>query len=773
MATTRSKARPNPAARRGLSPEQRGDLVGLLLLGLSGLSAVALALPGQGRLTASLRDAESWALGWGAVLLPLLLGALGIQLLRRRRPAATSLIGLAAVVLGCLGLMHFIFVPEGRWAFYSGTGGGLVGYLLAASLNATVGLWGALGLLLVLFLAGMVLATEVSLVGVARRARGAATGAWQERRRLARLVQGAGEPRLGRAAAQVAGAAGGRSALPLLPVADDDDLVRPLRGARPEPVPHGDPAEELPPFEPRLLATPEGPAAGAPVPEPEAAGAPPALPALPHDAFAGPPRAWSLPPLAMLDTVTNRRERLHEEVRRNVQVIERTLSEFSVDARVVGVNPGPAVTQYELQPGVGVAVKKITSLGNDLALALAAAPIRIEAPIPGKSAVGVEVPNRSTALVSLKEVLAADVAGGDLRVALGKDVSGQPVSGDLARMPHLLIAGAPGSGKSVCINAFVASLLMQYTPDMCRLLLIDPKRVELTPFNDIPHLMAPVVVEPEHAVGVLRWCISEMDRRYKLFASRGVRNIQAHNARAQVEGDRRMPFIVVIIDELADLMMVAAGEIEEVICRIAQLARAVGIHLVVATQRPSADIVTGLIKANVPSRIAFAVSSGIDSRVVLDSGGAEKLLGRGDMLYQPVDAGKPVRLQGAFVSDRELEQLVSFWREQGGPQFVTEVLNARAQASLSVTDVDDRRLDPLFSRAARTVAAEGVASVSLIQRKFNVGYSRAGRLVDQLAEHRVVGGYVGSKSREVLMGLVEVDDLLNGLGESGALGQEA
>ena len=476
---------------------------------------------------------------------------------------------------------------------------------------------------------------------------------------------------------------------------------------------------------------------------------------------------WKLPAITLLDTVTARRERMADEIRRNVKIIESTLQQFSVEARVIGVNPGPAVTQYEVQPGPGVQVKRITALQNDLSLALAAAPLRIEAPIPGKSAVGIEVPNKSASLVTIREVIetAAFREGSNrLALGLGNDVSGQSIVADLTRMPHLLIAGATGQGKSVCINALITSLLFQVTPDHMRMLLIDPKRVELTGYNGLPHLALPVLVESHQAAAALRWAVAEMDRRYKLFSAEGVRNIAAYNDKAAQKSARALPYIVIVIDELADLMMVAAGEIEELICRIAQLARAVGIHLIIATQRPSTDIITGLIKANIPSRIAFAVGSQVDSRVILDTGGAEKLLGRGDMLYQPVDAGKPTRIQGAFVSDQEVEGVVGFWKAQGGPRYMEEILEEGAGMEWEGERREERKLDPLFGRSARAVAAEGAASVSLVQRKFNVGYSRAGRIVDQLAEHRVIGGYQGSKSREVLMTLPDVDELLERLG---------
>ncbi|HEX6493675.1 MAG TPA: DNA translocase FtsK, partial [Candidatus Dormibacteraeota bacterium] len=479
---------------------------------------------------------------------------------------------------------------------------------------------------------------------------------------------------------------------------------------------------------------------------------------------AEPERIWTVPSMELLDTVTGKRERLEAEIRTTRGTIESTLLAFGIEARVRGVNSGPTVTQYELQPAVGVPVRKIVSHQTDLSLALAA-PIRIQAPIPGKAAIGIEVPNKAAQLVTLRDVVhspAFNEVRSRLAVALGADVSGNPVVGDLARMPHLLIAGATGSGKSVCINAVLAGFLLQATPAQLKLILVDPKRVELSGFADLPHLLVPVVVEPDAAVASLRWAVKEMEERYKLFASHGARNIVAFNERSPQLGLNPLPNIVVVIDELADLMMVAAGEIEDLICRIAQLARAVGIHLIVATQRPSADIITGLIKANIPSRVAFAVSSGVDSRVILDEMGAEKLLGRGDMLYLPIDQGKARRLQGAYVSDRELDRLIESWKAQGRPDYQEEIFQVEATVSWAK---DATKRDPLFNKAAHTVAAEGRAAASLLQRKLNVGYTRAARLIDQLAEHRVVGPFEGSKSREVLMDVIQVDELLAELGD--------
>ena len=477
-----------------------------------------------------------------------------------------------------------------------------------------------------------------------------------------------------------------------------------------------------------------------------------------------PEKVWVLPTPELLDVITGKRERLAAEVRATGDKIVSTLQSFGIETRIVGANSGPTVTQYELQPAVGVPVRRILGYQTDLALALAA-PIRIQPFIPGKSAIGVEVPNKAAQLVSLKETVelpAFTDKRNKLSVALGADVSGHPVIGDLTRMPHLLIAGATGSGKSVCINAVLGGFLLQATPAQLKMILIDPKRVELSNFADLPHLLVPVVVEPESAVAALRWAVKEMEERYKLFASHGARNIVAFNEKAPGLGVAPLPYVVIVIDELADLMMVAAGEIEDLICRIAQLARAVGLHLIVATQRPSADIITGLIKANIPSRVAFAVSSGVDSRVILDEMGAEKLLGRGDMLYLPIDEGKPRRLQGAFVSDRELDTLIAFWKQQGKPDYQEEIFTVEATVSWAR---DAAKRDPLFAKAAHIVAAEGRAAASLLQRKMSIGYTRAARLVDQLAEHGVVGPFEGSKSREVLMDVFQVDELLADLGE--------
>lgn len=428
----------------------------------------------------------------------------------------------------------------------------------------------------------------------------------------------------------------------------------------------------------------------------------------------------------------------------NAAKLVQTLKSFGVSATVSEVHRGPAVTRYEVQPATGVKVSRIVSLTDDLALALAAKDIRIEAPIPGKSAIGIEVPNSEVAVVSLREVLEAPQyqdAPGKLTVALGRDISGEPIVADLTKMPHLLVAGATGSGKSVCINGLIMSILFKARPDEVKLMMVDPKMVELNIYNGIPHLLAPVVTDPKRASVALKKVVAEMERRYNLFAKTGSRNIEMYNA--QVQGTP-LPYIVVIVDELADLMMVAPGEVEDAICRLAQMARASGIHLIIATQRPSVDVITGVIKANIPSRIAFGVSSMADSRTILDMGGAEKLLGRGDMLSLPMGASKPIRVQGAFVSDKEVEEVVRFVKEQQEVRYNEEMIPGEVQEEQQAV-VDDE----LYDQAVQIVSEAQTASASLLQRRLRVGYTRAARLIDMMEAQGIVGPYEGSKPREV------------------------
>ena len=452
--------------------------------------------------------------------------------------------------------------------------------------------------------------------------------------------------------------------------------------------------------------------------------------------------------------------------------LQKTLYSFGVQAKVENVSVGPAITRYELKPAEGVRVSKIANLADDIALNLAAETIRIEAPIPGKQAVGIEVPNTEKETVHFREVVESDEfqnSKSKLSVALGKDVAGNMEIADIAKMPHALIAGATGSGKSVCINTIITSIIYKAKPSEVKFVMVDPKVVELSVYNGIPHLLIPVVTDPKKAAGALAWAVQEMDNRYNLFAQKGVRDLKGYNALAEKEdGTGKLPQIVIIIDELADLMMVAAKEVEDSICRLAQKARAAGMHLIIATQRPSVDVITGIIKANIPSRIAFAVSSQVDSRTILDQVGAEKLLGKGDMLFYPSGAPKPVRVQGAFVSDEEVEKIVSFIKSNGEATYSEDILetiensNKTDKERADEATAGDDDTDPFLMDAIDVVVETGQASTSFIQRRFKVGYARAGRIIDQMEERGIISGYQGSKPRQVLMSLEKLQELKMG-----------
>ena len=440
--------------------------------------------------------------------------------------------------------------------------------------------------------------------------------------------------------------------------------------------------------------------------------------------------------------------------------LQKTLYSFGVSAKVENVSVGPAITRYELKPAEGVRVSKIANLSDDIALNLAAESIRIEAPIPGKQAVGIEIPNKENEVVHFREIIesaAFQEHKSKLAFGLGKDVAGEPVVTDIAKMPHVLIAGATGSGKSVCINTLISSIIYKAKPSEVKLLMVDPKVVELSVYNGIPHLLIPVVTDPKKAAGALAWAVQEMENRYQIFAKKGVRDIKGYNEVSKQEDGGVLPQIVIIIDELADLMMVASKDVEDSICRLAQKARAAGMHLVIATQRPSVDVITGIIKANIPSRISFAVSSQIDSRTILDMVGAEKLLGKGDMLFYPAGAPKPTRVQGAFVSDKEVEKIVDFIKANGEVKYNEDIIEQIENANKTEKDLeaeqaaDDDGTDPLLMEAIDTVVDTRQASTSFIQRRFKVGYARAGRIIDQMEERGVISGYQGSKPREVLM----------------------
>jgi S-DNA-T family DNA segregation ATPase FtsK/SpoIIIE len=469
-------------------------------------------------------------------------------------------------------------------------------------------------------------------------------------------------------------------------------------------------------------------------------------------------REYRLPPLSLLRKSTIKQSGFSEkELLNNAQILENTLESFGLQAKVIQVNCGPAITRFEIQPSPGIKVSRIVNLADDIALSLAASDVRIEAPIPGKAAIGIEVPNKKKSPVYLRDVLESaefNTSTSKLTIALGKDIGGNPVVTDLSDMPHLLIAGATGSGKSVCINTIISSILYKAHPNEVKLMMVDPKVVELAVYDGIPHLLTPVVTDPKKAALALNWMVTEMERRYQTFAKEGVRDITRYN---ELNDERPMPKILVIIDELADLMMISPREVEDSICRLAQMARAAGIHLVVATQRPSVDIITGLIKANIPSRISFAVSSQVDSRTILDISGAEKLLGKGDMLFFPVGASKPTRIQGAFISEEEVEKLVNYGKKQKEPTYEKNL------SDFNEIELDKKHedTDELFQEAVSVILDSGQASISMLQRRLRIGYARAARLIDDMEERGIVGGYEGTKPREILITREQFDKNIN------------
>ncbi|MGH2457438.1 MAG: DNA translocase FtsK 4TM domain-containing protein [Chloroflexota bacterium] len=713
MAPVIDQARADANVLADDAPSGAGGLPALLLSVAFILVVLVLVVPG-GAVGRYLRDALGYLFGWGSYVLPVGIGAFAAASWRARfsepyRMGSAERIGWIAVLLATVTILQPIDGdPAPAWG--SIHGGGWLGAAVWTNLVLALGGPGA-GAIIVLFaLAALVLLFELTAEDI-----------WRGTRSGSRLI-GIGAGRLGSWG------------------------FRRLTARSPRPPAAQFPRDTLE-WQPRSPNSeqPARPVGPAPAPRDPSA-----------------PLEWQLPSVALL-TAGRFGELSQVDLDTKLKTIEQTLADFGVYARVVQVNPGPTVTQFGLEPGFRekrdrngevvkrekIKVSEITSLTNDLALALAAPSIRIEAPVPGRQVVGLEVPNGQATLVSLRQIVESTAfqklcAKTRLAVALGEDVSGQPVAADLAKMPHLLIAGATGSGKSVCVNAIISCLLLQATPDEVRLILVDPKRVELTTYNDVPHLLRPVVVDVDKVVGVLKWAVHEMEERYKQFEARGVRNIEGFNKlTGGKSGLEPLPFIVIVIDELADLMMLAPDETERLLCRLAQLARATGIHLIVATQRPSVDVITGLIKANFPTRISFAVTSQIDSRTILDTVGAEKLLGRGDMLFMPTDAAKPIRLQGVFVSDEEIESLVSHWKALGPASYVDQLVQVP-----SLDDEDE--VDDLYEKAAVVAREHTRISTSLLQRRLRIGYTRAARLVDLLEEHGVVGpAEGGGRSREV------------------------
>lgn len=695
-----------------LSPDIRFEIRGILLIGAGLFAIVSLSSShvGVGSIGAMLARLLRYAFGAGALLLPVLTIILGSRYLWSRKPLlySTRFWSLLGLYLFSLAFYHHIVTPVNHEILPDSLvpGGGLLGGMLLFVLRNLFGYYGALIVLLAFMLCLLLLATSWSLKHTLFTAKEKALESVTFAKESVAASWQQAESDLESGAAFF----------------DQEKLEKKKQrnsAKQPEPIAASIPEKEI---------------------------ETPVITDLPMSGN----RQYLVPPLSILATnVKPRSMRMQRELHDNGRLLEETLANFGVGAKIINTCQGPTVTRYEIEPAPGVKVSRIVNLADDIALKLAASGVRIEAPIPGKAAIGIEVPNKETASVPLRDVLESEPfrkASSPLTVALGKDIAGQPIIADLAKMPHVLVAGATGSGKSVCINTLITSILFKATPEQVKFILIDPKVVELSNYNGIPHLMTEVVTDPKRAASTLRWAVQEMERRYALFASASVRDIGRYN---ELNPELFLPLIVIIIDELADLMMVSPVDVEDAICRLAQMARAAGLHLVLATQRPSVDVITGTIKANIPSRISFAVSSQVDSRTILDMAGAEKLIGKGDMLYSPQGSNKPIRVQGAFISDNEVEELMSFIRKQGEPIYNEDIqaFEPAVQEQAGNQSFEDEMLE----EAVRMVLETGQASVSMLQRKFRIGYTRAARLIDTMEEMKIVGPNVGSKAREIIM----------------------
>ncbi|MGD8750987.1 MAG: DNA translocase FtsK, partial [Anaerolineales bacterium] len=725
----KSSSQPTSSQGEGLTLDRKLDIAGVIMALVGLLTLLAMVSSSNSGLVATWISLLSGAVGWGLIVLSVGLMALGLWLILRDFERLPQLsiergAGLFLLFLLLLSALHFFTFPEDRAAVYAlaakGRGGGYLGGFLFQSLRAALGWGGTAVALMAWLLIGLALLLDVTVPELFR---------WVP---------------------------------PLILRAQDWwDEWRSRRRAK---------TPSFTPF-PRT----EDPSAVGEGPSPQDAASHRDLSLVPAP-WETDPQTWVLPPVDEILEVGDDIPVDDEYDRHRAQLIEETLASFGAPAHVVEINRGPTITQFGVEPDFiesrgrrrRVRVGKVSALADDLALALAATRIRIQAPVPGRGFIGIEVPNEQIALVALRDVIESEafkrLKDRSLRFSLGQDVSGNALAADLSAMPHLLIAGTTGSGKSVCVNALIACFLLHNTPDDLRMIMVDPKRVELTGYNGVPHLLAPVVVELERVVGALQWVSREMDQRYHKFAKSGARNIADYNARLEAQGERKLPYLVVVIDELADLMMLAPDETERTITRLAQLARATGIHLVISTQRPSVDVVTGMIKANFPARIAFATASGVDSRVILDQPGAERLLGRGDMLFQAPDAAAPVRLQGVFVSDHEILRLVRYWRGLAGyvsPTTPTATVRGAPDAipvGIPLKQMElweqmkaDEDLDPIFKEAVDMVRRRGRASISMLQRRLRIGYTRAARLIETMEDKGIVGPpHAGSQHREIL-----------------------
>lgn len=742
--------------REGLKME----IAGLCLVSLSLLVFICLFNPAMGFLGGVFERVLMVLAGEGRFLLPLLTGVLGWRLITsgRKVQLAQNICGSVLLLLMLLTLLHTLIPADyAARSLLQGDGGGLIGAALSTLFQQSFGRAGTYVIIFTMGLVGLLMSTGLSLKWL--------TGLMVSHGQQGVKKNLTGGVKLVQSALSLRKSSLDESLPMIIDCCDKaqqcDRIIQDEEGPEQEPL-----AEELVYIDEVAVSGDKSiyqPDDNTCIKYPQLVFSRESQQKCnPGDILRPPPesgnillnnknKVFNLPPLDLLQVSTlSKGGQSDSDIAQKVRVLEETLKNFGVRARVTRVSRGPAITRYEIQPPPGVKVSRIVGLADDIALGMASTGVRIEAPIPGLAAVGIEVPNKKISTVRLRDLLETDVywkARSYLTVALGKDIAGHTVTADLAAMPHLLIAGATGSGKSVCLNTIIASILFKAAPEQVKFLIIDPKMVELATYNGIPHLVAPVVTDPKKAATTLRWAVKEMEYRYELFAGIGARDIEKYNAIIRQRGRKedQLPLMVIVIDELADLMMVAPADVEDTVCRLAQMARAGGMHLVVATQRPSVDVITGLIKANIPSRISFSVSSQIDSRTILDMPGAEKLLGRGDMLFYPVGSAKPIRLQGAFVSDREVELLVSYLRKQAVPQDEKNITQDLINLESPSPD------DELMTRAANLIMDTGQASISLLQRRLRIGYARAARLMDMLERRGIVGGPQGSRGRTVLM----------------------
>jgi S-DNA-T family DNA segregation ATPase FtsK/SpoIIIE len=708
------------------------DIVGIVLFTLGAVVLVSLTTAENGYLGQWLSELLRRLAGLGAFAVPLLLMLLGTLFLigYERFSFTNTSWGAVLLFLTFTGWAHALRVPfERNFAAESlRVGGGYIGGVIVYAVHSLLNLAAVYIVLTALTIIAVLLIVDLPFVDIARRTIAGWVKGFQLAQQGARTVKEKGAAIRSARAARKAG---------------KEDVKRTLASSDNRAVAQAPaPAKEAPKRSPNLIEAVQQRLAREATPADEEMTA-----VAPVNGEVG--EEYEYPPLSLLKEPAPPHKRIQAELSEKIRILEQTLDEFGIGANVVEIAHGPTVTRYEVQLAPGIKVSKIVSLADNLAMALAAIDVRVEAPIPGKSAIGVEVPNDNPRIVTLREVIDTDEfrnAPSLLTFALGKDVGNENRYADLAKMPHLLIGGATNSGKSMCLNALIASILYRATPREVKFIMIDPKRVELSLFDGIPHLMCPVVKDVKQASGILRAAIKEMERRYDLFSRTGVRNIDGYNSR--VGEEEKMPYVVIVVDELADLMMQAAAEVETSICRLTQLARATGIHLVIATQRPSVDVITGTIKANISSRIAFAVSSQVDSRTILDMAGAERLIGRGDMLFLPIDASKPTRIQGCYISEQEVAALVKFLKQQGVPEYTLTPIDSGFSTR---DDIEEEDEDELYEPAVRLVVMNGHASTSLLQRRFKIGYTRAARLIDMMEQRGIVGPLDGAKPREILI----------------------